>query len=245
MHFVDHLCLALLLVGVPLYSAWSWRRWLAKLAAGTRPRRLGLYFGSMVQLWLLFALITGVWWWFGRPPELLGFRAAGGAGFWLAAVLVALATAAFLHSWRSMRAAEVQDRRRYRREIGEVGHLMPRDGKEYAAFFALSVTAGVVEETVFRGWLLWYLDGWMPLWAAVVVSSAVFGLAHVYQGPAGIAKTAVIGLLLALLYLLSGSLWLPILAHAMVDILQGATMLELYRRVPDEEAGGRPAADIE
>lgn len=260
MHLLDHLYLLLLAVGLPLYSAWSWRRWLAKLAAGHRPRRLRLYLGSMVQLWLVLALLAVFWWWLARPPGPLGFSAPGGTGFWLGAVLVVLVTGAFIRSWRGMARAGAAERRRYRRELAELGHMMPRNPREYAAFVALSVTAGVVEETIFRGWLLWYLQAWMPLAAAVLVSSALFGLAHVYQGPAGIAKTGVVGLLLALLYLLSGSLWLPIVAHAMIDVLQGATMMELYRRRPgndddddDEqgdydrggrEAGGAPAANM-
>ncbi len=239
MHALDHLYFLLLLIVLPLYSTWSWRRWLARLAAGLRPRRMRLYLGSTIQLWGVFGLLAGVWWWLDRPAEWLGFRAPGGNGFWLGCALVLLATGAFLYSWRSMRAAGDGERRRYRQQVAELGHLMPRDGRQYAAFVALSVTAGIVEETVFRGWLLWYLQGWLPLWAAVVVSSALFGLAHLYQGATGVAKTAVVGLAMALLYLLSGSLWLPILAHAMIDILQGATMLELYRREPGGDTAVR------
>ncbi len=239
MHPLDHLYLLLLVVGLPLYSAWSWRRWLAKLAAGHRPRRLRLYLGSLAQLWLVFAVLAACWWWLGRSPGPLGFTAPGGNGFWLGAVLVALATGAFLQSWRSMVRADAADRRRYRERLAELGHMMPRNSREYAAFVALSITAGVVEETIFRGWLIWYLQAWMPLTAAVLVSSAAFGLAHLYQGAAGVAKTGVLGLLMALLYLLSGSLWLPILAHAMIDVLQGATMMELYRcRAGDDDGGG-------
>ena len=237
MHPLDHLYLLLLVVGLPLYSAWSWRRWLAKLAAGQRPRRLRLYLGSLAQLWLVFGVLAACWWWLGRSPGPLGFTAPGGTGFWLGAVLVALATGAFLQSWRGMARADAADRRRYREQLAELGHMMPRNAPEYAAFVALSITAGVVEETIFRGWLIWYLQAWMPLTAAVLVSSAAFGLAHLYQGAAGVAKTAIIGLLLALLYLLTGSLWLPIVAHAMIDVLQGATMMELYRRRSGDEGG--------
>ena len=178
MHLLDHIYLLLLAVGLPLYSAWSWRRWLAKLAAGYRPRRLRLYLGSMAQLWLVFGVLAAFWWWLARPPGPLGFSAPGGTGFWLGAVLVVLVTGAFIRSWRGMAQAGAAERRRYRRELAELGHMMPRNRREYAAFVALSVTAGVVEETIFRGWLLWYLQAWMPLTAAVFVSSALFGLAH-------------------------------------------------------------------
>jgi membrane protease YdiL (CAAX protease family) len=230
MHPFDHVFFLLLLIGLPAYSAWSWRHWLARLAAGLRPRRLRLYLGSMAQLWGLLILLAAAWYWLDRPVDWLGLRAPGGSGFWPGLALVCIATLAFLYSWRAMRAAGESERRRYRREVGALGHIMPRDGREYGVFVALSLTAGIVEETIFRGWLIWYLEGLLPMWAAVLLSSVVFGLAHLYQGPVGIVKTSVVGLAMALLYLLSGSLWLPIAAHAMIDILQGATMLELYRR---------------
>ena len=72
----------------------------------------------------------------------------------------------------------------------------------------------------------------MPLWAAVIVSSLAFGLAHSYQGVQGMMKTGFAGVVLALLYVGSGSIWLPILAHMLLDLLQGLAIRELYREPP-------------
>lgn len=229
MSIFDHLYSLLIMIGIPVYSAWSWRRWLAGLAAGHRLSRMRLYVGSLAQLWLLFVLLFAFWWLLARPPGALGFTVPSGARLWWGLLLVAAATLGLLRYWSLVRRASAEDRRRYRRQIAELGHMMPRNAREYGVFALLSLTAGIVEETLFRGYLLWYLDAFMPLWTAVLFSSFVFGLAHSYQGLIGIAKTGALGLALALLYLLSGSLWLAILAHAMVDLLQGATMLELYR----------------
>jgi membrane protease YdiL (CAAX protease family) len=46
----------------------------------------------------------------------------------------------------------------------------------------------------------------------------IFGFAHLYQGIAGVLGTALIGALLVGLYLSTGSLLLPILVHAIIDI---------------------------
>lgn len=55
---------------------------------------------------------------------------------------------------------------------------------------------------------------------AVVAVSALFGLGHAYQGPAGVIGSAMSGLLFGLLYLAAGrNLWLPILAHGLSDTL--------------------------
>jgi membrane protease YdiL (CAAX protease family) len=45
-----------------------------------------------------------------------------------------------------------------------------------------------------------------------------FGLAHAYQGLAGIVTTGVLGGVMAALYLQTGSLLLPVLLHAVIDL---------------------------
>jgi uncharacterized protein len=79
------------------------------------------------------------------------------------------------------------------------------------------------EEMVFRGYLMQRvidLVGETRLgWAvALVASSALFGWAHRYQGPAGVVATAVLGAVLGLLYLYGRrNLWTVILCHAIID----------------------------
>jgi membrane protease YdiL (CAAX protease family) len=66
---------------------------------------------------------------------------------------------------------------------------------------------------------------------AVVATSLLFGIGHYYQGPAGVAGSAVSGLTFGALFLLSGrNLWLPILAHGISDTI-GLVMIYfgLYR----------------
>ena len=49
----------------------------------------------------------------------------------------------------------------------------------------------------------------MGTWPAVALSSLIFGLGHAYQGPAGMGKTGLVGLVMALLTVASGSLVHP------------------------------------
>ena len=107
--------------------------------------------------------------------------------------------------------------------------MMPLNGSELARFNMLSLTAGIVEETLWRGFLFWYLGHVMPLWTAAIISAVGFGLAHSYQGLANIPRVAMIGAVFSGLYLLTGSLWLPIILHAAVDLLQGRMAYEVLR----------------
>jgi len=73
-----------------------------------------------------------------------------------------------------------------------------------------SVIAPAVEEFVFRGLVLRRLVGSRGLWPGILITSAIFALLH----PQALLGAFVIGIVLALLYLSSGSLLLSILAHA-------------------------------
>src|SRR5688572_6161215 len=100
--------------------------------------------------------------------------------------------------------------------------LLPRTANEKGAFAVLSLTAGIGEEVVFRGYalaaLLPFLGGG---WGAALFTSVVFGLLHAYQGPLGMARTTLLGFLLAASVLISGSLWPAITAHVALDLLGG------------------------
>lgn len=85
------------------------------------------------------------------------------------------------------------------------------------------IFVALIEELMFRGFLMLELRsllGSTPVGLSVnlLISSAVFGLAHAYQGPSGMWSTGVVGGLLGGLFLISGfNLWLPILTHGFID----------------------------
>ena len=89
-------------------------------------------------------------------------------------------------------------------------------------FYAL-IGAGFYEEFTFRGFLMQGLamlfGGSRGAWiVACVVQGALFGLAHAYQNPLGIAITGTLGVLMGVLVLASGrNLWLVIIGHGLFD----------------------------
>ena len=89
----------------------------------------------------------------------------------------------------------------------------------------------MVEETLWRGFLFWYLGQSMPIWVAAIISAVGFGLAHGYQGLANVPRVAFVGAVFSGLYLLTGSLWLSIILHAAVDLLQGRMAYDVMRRL--------------
>ena len=114
--------------------------------------------------------------------------------------------------------------------------LIPRSAGEKWSFAGLSVCAGFGEEMAYRGYVLAMLVPLLGTVQAVAVSSLVFGVLHTYQGFQGILRTAVMGAVMAGGFLATGSLWPPILAHALFDVLAGIFFADLLM-VPDEAAG--------
>jgi uncharacterized protein len=123
--------------------------------------------------------------------------------------------------------------------IGDIQALIPRNLTEVRLGAALAVNAGVMEELVFRLALPAVLLGATGnVWLALIVSILLFGGLHIYQGVAGVAGTTVIGLVLLALYLASGSILVPIVVHALIDVrsfvLIPLLVLQVHRPKPEE-----------
>lgn len=99
--------------------------------------------------------------------------------------------------------------------------------------FALA-SAAIGEEILFRGFLLHQLTAILGCgngarWASIVAGGAIFGVAHLIQGPLGVLNTAIVGVIFGWAWFRSGrNLWALILAHALIDSY-GIGMLYLGR----------------
>ncbi len=103
--------------------------------------------------------------------------------------------------------------------IGDIGALLPRNRAELRYGAGLSVNAGVVEELLFRLAVPAVIFGASGnAVAAVLASVLLFGALHLYQGVPGIVGSTLIGAFLMLLYLATGNILVPIVAHALVDL---------------------------
>ncbi|MEP1445883.1 MAG: CPBP family intramembrane glutamic endopeptidase [Paraglaciecola sp.] len=110
-----------------------------------------------------------------------------------------------------------------RKQLAYIQWMTPSNPREARYFiFGLSITAGICEEILFRGYLMHVLGGYFPTYMVVIISSLIFGLPHIYQGPIHILRTAIVGATMALIYLFTDSLIVPIILHALLDMYGGA-----------------------
>ena len=233
MQLVDHVFILLLFVLQPVHGALESRYYVARVKAGQPAERVRFYRQTAMVEWLFLVFLAAAWLDFGRPLADLGFVTSGGPGFWSGLALCAALTAYLLYSWRSAKYASGDEKARCAGTFGDLAIFVPHTTRELRNFYGVSVTAGIVEEVVYRGFVIWYLGQFMPVWGAVVVSSVAFGLGHSYQGASGALRTGLVGLAFGALYVVSGSIWLPIVAHALLDVLQGAAIHEILRKDDD------------
>ncbi|HEV7950578.1 MAG TPA: CPBP family intramembrane glutamic endopeptidase [Glaciihabitans sp.] len=103
--------------------------------------------------------------------------------------------------------------------IGDIGALLPRNRGELIYGALLGTNAGIVEELLFRFALPALIFGIVADGVLAFGASAVlFGVLHLYQGPAGVTSSIVLGVIFSLIYILSGSLLLVVVLHVLFDL---------------------------
>ena len=138
------------------------------------------------------------------------------AAFWLAASIV-LATLGIIFQRAHLPTPEKT-----------ITQIAPQNALQLFLWIALSISAGICEELVFRGYLLRQFASFgHRLYAGVVISSLIFGVAHGYEGASGMIAITVYGALFCLLAIRRGSLRAGMIAHAWHDIFSGIALMIL------------------
>jgi membrane protease YdiL (CAAX protease family) len=221
----DHLLVVLIGVVYPLYFTIDWyRRLLPQLTSGGGHSRGRFYRRSMIELWLLTLVVLSWWLWSGRPATAVGLGVPGGWAFWIGAI-VAIGLGTALGRQVATVRSSAEARAQVLKQFSGVPALMvPRDSTERRQWIGLSLTAGLCEEVLYRGFLIWYLMTLLPAMTAVILSAVVFGVAHLYLGWAvGVLRATIVGGVLGAAYLVTGTLWVPIALHAILDGTSGLT----------------------
>jgi uncharacterized protein len=177
---------------------------------------LSLYFSVIVFEWLLFGIT-----WAGTRRrvalrDLLGVQCFA----WTAFLRSACITVAFWFAW------EGTDRAMQwllgSGEPGNVSSMLPQTATEIFVWVFVSISAGICEEFVYRGYLQRQFSAMTGSRAAGLVLQAIaFGASHGYQGWKQIITISVLGALYGLLAQWRRSLVPGMAAHAWGDIYGG------------------------
>ena len=232
------LVLALLLatsVGGALTHHWTGP--LTRHVTSQHHSHIPMYAFAALWEWLLLALVlwgarlSGT-----RLRQLLGIRRAGAVemwtdfaiaiGFWFASLIV-LGAVSFLLRFAHLHPENIR---------GVVTQMAPASLVELAVWIALSVSAGICEELIFRGYLQQQFSALTrSIWLGIAISAVFFGLSHGYEGASGMLLIVLYGSFFGILAHLRRSLRAGIFAHAWHDSLSGIVLYfgsHLLHRIP-------------
>jgi uncharacterized protein len=186
------------------------------------------YLTSIAWEWILAAF---AWWGIHmrRVPlrQLLGKKRSGwkmclrdfgiALLFWIMALIILAAAATVLRLMHLMTAQKT------------IAALAPQGWTETAIWLVLCITAGVMEEFLFRGYLLQQFSslgrqGQGNLWLGVIASSLLFGVAHGYEGIGAMIAIALFGALFSILAIKRKSLRAGMMAHTWHDSISGIAL---------------------
>ncbi|MEO1969205.1 MAG: CPBP family intramembrane glutamic endopeptidase [Sphingomonadaceae bacterium] len=229
---MDWLLLAAGLVAMPLASLWAGRRLVDARSGGREV--LTRYRWIILRGLLLSLTLLGVWAASGRPFARLGLGLAFDRLAWLgfgidAVLIVVMAWQLFLTRRGPEQKALIK-----RRLIDS--RMAPQTRAEFVLFPQVALIGSIAEELFFRGYMFWILGPMLGVWGAAVATALLFGIAHAYQGLAGIVRTGLIGLAFGIGFALTGSLWWLIIAHALMN-LAGYVLALKVREVTPAAAG--------
>ena len=202
---------------------WRGRKRLQQLLAKPRVEpgeRLSLYFSTIAFQWIAAAVAAWRAWAHGYTATQLGLTIPG--RFKLFAITTCGAVAIFVLQWLNLRrmGRSTSPLRGPIQALAE--RILPQSAMEVIPFLALALTAGICEEFLYRGFGMAAISrAGLPSVVVILLSSVLFGLAHLYQGRAGFVSTMVLGILFGISRIALGSLLPVIVWHVAVDVVAG------------------------
>ncbi len=186
--------------------------------------RLPAYYATMIWEWALVLyiawgvrrnkgsmreLVGGRW----RTGKDFGIDVGIGVAYWIVSGII---LALLSHLLRLTSAAQLEQAKK------DIVPLLPKNGRETLVWIALSVTAGICEEIMFRGYLQRQFRALMKSeTAGVVLQAILFGCAHGYQGGRRMVLIGLYGVMFGALAAWRKNLRPGMFAHTLQDSVSG------------------------
>jgi membrane protease YdiL (CAAX protease family) len=171
------------------------------------------YLPLLVVNWLLLLYTTRI----GRKRSALGDLLSEGArNFrrWTWDLLLGVACFAAIMGAEALFTTQLAAGRN-----AAISSLLPSTGAERLTWLVVALSVGFCEEVVYRGYLQTQLAAFTRSRAlGLILQAALFGVAHLEQGPQMSLRIALYGLLFGLLAHFRRTLWPSIVAHTLLDL---------------------------
>ncbi len=222
----DHILFAVLAFVLPAFAVIRVRKQVLQIPDESAVK-IRLYWINSAVLWAGALVVMLVWLFSKRGFAEMGWQLLDQTWFpeWVIVVWVFLLIWMFdtFVAWNSI-------------DDNPAAALLPAKWIEFAHFgTVVSLSAGICEEIVFRGFLINYLIAVLPAsqWNAALaigISSLIFAVLHAYQGFWATVKITVLAILFGMIFVLTESLIAVIILHFLVDFVGGLVALIANQR---------------
>jgi uncharacterized protein len=228
MTWMDHgFALAFAVLG-PVWGYFVYASFKQRVRAGFPCARLAAYARGIVEQWLVVAVAIALWIHRDRDWTSIGLTAPDSLEGGLA-LGVAVLAGGFLFLQAATVARRPETHEKVRGSMISMVEMLPVQRSDLTGFMAVSITAGVCEEILFRGFLAWYFTDALGFWGAHAASVILFGAGHAFLGASGAVRALLVGGLFAALYMWCGSLVPSMILHVLVDMTSGWMAYEVLR----------------
>jgi membrane protease YdiL (CAAX protease family) len=230
--WADHILAILFGLIIPFVSGYRSTKGLNNAVFDSDTKKK-LYRVNSFSMAMLALIIIAVWFLYSRPWSGLGFTYAIGYGTTVTLLVVIFIV---LYAADTMYAISTAANRQQTIDQWQTATpFLPTLKNELPLYFVMCVTAGVGEEIVFRGFLVTYClylfsGNENAEWWAVLLPSLVFSISHYYQGSRAVFKIFILSVLFGFIFLKSGSLWIVMILHFLVDALGGILSIWLISK---------------
>jgi membrane protease YdiL (CAAX protease family) len=181
-----------------------------------------------VGIFFALAVIIATLWITHSKPSLLGFTSPTN---WGKTILIALVCSVAIYFFTTLLLEPLLQCWTHKPLDYTVFSKALGDWRQLVLLLLVSwFLAAILEETIFRGFLITEISGWfndnlLGIILSILIGSVIFGLAHTYQGKSGVYSTGIVGALLAVIFVVGGfNLWLVIITHGLIDMI-GLTLM--------------------
>jgi membrane protease YdiL (CAAX protease family) len=213
----EHLLALVAGVLLPLSGALQHRKREIEASAELETRdKLVMYWANAGILALFALLVLLAWRHAGRTIDELGLTAAPqnlGAGLALAFAFLGL------YAFDARRAVSAENLAETRARWQRNTPFMPASRRELAHSLVMVASAALFEEIVYRGFLIRYVQHFTGTETAVAIPALVFAAGHYYQGWTAMLKIVLLAGIFGAILVVTGSLWIPIALHFVVDLV--------------------------
>ena len=224
---IDWFLISAIIAGLlfPLFAIYGSRNIRQLLEEGSTNKTL-IFRWTSIELIALGGIVMAPFWITGVSLDTIGLSFISNPLY--VAILFTITAIVFWLLWQMKINQETAET--IKSQYDAISFLMPEQQGEYRLTVFVSYVAGIFEEIAYRGFLLWFLSGQMHIVPAIILANLPFAMAHLTStGVKNSFMAFILALVFTAAFLLTGSLWLPILLHILVDLYSMTMYYRGYR----------------